>query len=91
MSNESQTRIESVVEAGANILVGFPLNYAANLAILPFWWDASNPYSSAFIVGLWFTVVSLLRQFLLRRYFNEKRFSRELTDRFMTWWRGVTT
>lgn len=68
-----QTRVGSFVEAWANILVGFSINFAANLIVLP-WFGFNVTPSDAFGIGLVFTVISLARSYILRRYFNGLRF-----------------
>jgi hypothetical protein len=65
-----QTRFGSFVESWANIVIGFSLNFGVNLATLPWLWDPSSPKLSAFKIGLVFTAISLVRSFLIRRYFN---------------------
>ena len=68
-----QTKFGSVVEASANIAVGFAVNWCANLVILPmFGFHLSG--GVAFEIGLWFTAVSLARQYVLRRWFNGLKF-----------------
>ena len=68
-----QTRVGSFVEAWANILVGFSVNWCANMLILPlFGYHVTG--GIAFEIGLWFTAVSLVRQYVIRRYFNGLRF-----------------
>ena len=69
----SQTRWGSFVEAWANILVGFSINFFANLWILP-WFGFNVTPSSAFLIGIVFTVISLLRSYVLRRWFNGLKF-----------------
>lgn len=70
----AQTKFGSFVEAWANIAVGFGINFGANLVLLPLLWDPSYPTHSAFAIGLCFTAISLIRQFLLRRVFNRAKF-----------------
>jgi hypothetical protein len=70
----SQTRKGSLVESTANIAVGFGINYGANLALLPVMWDAAHPAASSFHIGLVFTAISLVRSYVLRRWFNGLRF-----------------
>lgn len=70
----AQTKVGSIAEAWTNILIGFSLNWGVNILVLPWLWDAANPRSSAFNIGLVFTAVSLVRQFVLRRYFNGLKF-----------------
>lgn len=66
----AQSKLGSFVEAWANIAVGFTLNWCINLATLPLLWDSANPKSSAFYIGLVFTVVSCVRQYVMRRWAN---------------------
>lgn len=66
----SQTKKGSAIEAMTNILVGFPINFALNISILPFTWDNEHVVRSGLITGAVFTVVSFVRQVYLRRWFN---------------------
>lgn len=64
-----QTRIGSFVEAWANILVGFSINWVANMLVLPlFGFDVTG--AQAFGIGVIFTAISLARSYVLRRWFN---------------------
>lgn len=70
----AQTRLGSFVEAWANIAVGFGINFAANLAVLPLF-GFNVTASDAFGIGVIFTGISLARSYVLRRWFNGlKRF-----------------
>jgi hypothetical protein len=57
------------LEAVANIAIGFGINFAANLIVLPLF---GLPVSAgtAFHIGLVFTAISLVRSYVLRRVFN---------------------
>ncbi len=67
-----QTKLGSFAEAWANIAVGFAINFTANLLILPlFGFDVTA--GAAFGIGVIFTVISLARSYVLRRYFNGLR------------------
>jgi hypothetical protein len=69
----AQTKLGSFVEAWANIAVGFTINWCANMLVLPlFGFHVTG--SQAFGIGIIFTVISLLRSYLLRRYFNGLKF-----------------
>lgn len=70
----SQTRWGSFAEAWANIAVGFTINYIANLIILPLFGFHGLTAGKNFIIGVLYTGISLIRQFVLRRYFNGLRF-----------------
>ena len=66
-----QSRLQSLVEAWANVLIGFAINMAANIVVLPaFGYNVT--VSDAFGIGLVFTVISVARSYALRRWFNSK-------------------
>lgn len=65
----SQSQLASWVEAVANVLVGFGINYVANLIVLP-WFGYGVSASTAFHIGLIFTIISLVRSYVMRRAFN---------------------
>lgn len=66
-----QSRLASVVEAWANIVLGFSINYSANLLLLPLV-GAHLTVSSNFWLGCVYTAISMLRQVAVRRWFNER-------------------
>jgi hypothetical protein len=68
-----QTRMGSFAEAWANIAVGFGINFAANLAVLPLF-GLPVTAGDAFWIGVIFTAISLARSYVLRRWFNGLRF-----------------
>lgn len=70
----AQTWLGSIVEAKTNIAIGFILNYGLNLMILPVLFDPEHPALSSFYIGLVFTVVSVLRQLAIRRWYNARKF-----------------
>jgi O-antigen/teichoic acid export membrane protein len=73
----AQTKLGSFVEAWVNIAVGFAINWCANMVFLPMFGFTGLTASKAFGIGLVFTVISLVRQYILRRYFNGCRFGNE--------------
>jgi hypothetical protein len=70
----SQTWLGSIAEAKTNIAIGFGINYAANLVVLPLLFDPARPALSAFYIGIVFTVISVVRQLVIRRWFNGIKF-----------------
>lgn len=69
----SQTKTGSFVEAWANIVVGFSINWCANMIVLPYFgFNLSG--GTAFKIGVVFTVISLARSYVLRRWFNGLKF-----------------
>lgn len=61
----------ALIEAWANICVGFGINLAANFLLLPL--VGVHPSLSAnFWLGWPYTVVSLVRQYVIRRWFADR-------------------
>ena len=65
----SQSRVHSLIEAWANVGVGFVLSWLTNIIVLPLWGFHVSALASLQIT-LVFTVVSLIRSYVLRRVFN---------------------
>ena len=70
----SQTKLGSITEAWANIAVGFGVNFTANMVVLPLFGFTSLTLKNNFIIGAIYTVISLLRSYVLRRWFNGLKF-----------------
>lgn len=70
----AQTRFGSFVESWANIFVGFTINWTANMVFLPMFGFTSLTAAKAFGIGLVFTAISFVRQYILRRWFNGLKF-----------------
>lgn len=68
-----QSRFMSFVESLANILVGFGVAILSQVIVFPIF-GIHVPFVTNLWIGLWFTVISLIRQFILRRYFNGLKF-----------------
>ncbi len=66
----SQSKKGSFIEAWANVAIGFGINYGANIIFLPILWNPDKPYQAALYIGIAFTVISVVRSFVLRRVFN---------------------
>lgn len=68
---EGQTRRGSLLESLVNILVGYSVNFTANLLIFPlFGWHISTRENLT--LGVIYTGISLVRSYGLRRFFNHK-------------------
>lgn len=68
-----QTWWGSIVEAKVNIAVGFIIAYLANLIVLPlFGVVGNNPIKNLGITGV-FTLISIIRQLVIRRWFNSRK------------------
>lgn len=67
-----QTRLGSFVEAWINIFVGAGLAFAANI-LWSEWWGIKISHSQNFKIVVLMTVISFVRSYLLRRFFNKLR------------------
>jgi hypothetical protein len=65
------------MEALANIAVGFGVNFTANLLILPAFGFTSLTVRNNLVIGLLYTVISLGRSYILRRWFNGLKFGNQ--------------
>jgi hypothetical protein len=65
----SQTRRGSFIEACINVLIGFWINFAANLIILPLI-GFHITVSQNFFIGFLYTMISIARSYVIRRWFN---------------------
>lgn len=68
----TQTRLGSLIEALFNIAIGFFINFWANMAILPLFGFTTLTLETNLYIGLAFTVVSVIRQYVIRRWFNAR-------------------
>ncbi len=66
-----QTRLGSLIEVMINIAIGFAINWVANLYILPLY-GFEITGGQAFSMGLLFTVISVARSYVIRRWFNAR-------------------
>ena len=64
-----QTRLMSLVESVANIVVGYGVAVLTQLLVFPLFGLAVS-LGENLMIGLIFTVVSLARSYALRRLFN---------------------
>jgi membrane protein CcdC involved in cytochrome C biogenesis len=64
-----QSKTHSLVESVTNIIVGYFVALGAQLVVFPMF-GLSVPVRDNILIGLVFTVVSLVRSYVLRRIFN---------------------
>ena len=64
-----QSRFMSLVEASTNTALGFGVSVAANLLILPLFGFPIH-LGPALSIGAIFTLISIIRSYLLRRLFE---------------------
>ena len=68
-----QSRFNSFLETTANITIGYLVALLSQLLIFPHF-GINLPLSSNLLIGGWFTLISFLRGYILRRWFNGLHF-----------------
>jgi hypothetical protein len=62
-----QSKRHSIFEALSNVLIGYTIAVSTQIVLFPFF-DIHISVADDMKIGLWFTVVSLIRSYLLRRF-----------------------
>lgn len=66
-----QTRIGSLIESLMNIAIGYGVALASQIILFPMF-DIHITLTTNLWIGLWFTIISLIRSYVIRRWFNAK-------------------
>jgi hypothetical protein len=66
-----QTRKHSLIESLTNVLIGYLVALASQLIIFPLF-GIYVPLSDNILIGLWFTLISICRSYIIRRWYNGK-------------------
>lgn len=64
-----QSKLSSLIESIMNILIGYGVAIVSQLAIFPMF-DIYISISANLWIGAWFTAISLVRSYVVRRWFN---------------------
>lgn len=68
----TQPRLWSAVESVANVAIGYTVAIATQMAVFPLF-DIYASTQDHLMIGVIFTGVSLVRSYVLRRFFNRIR------------------
>ena len=66
-----QSKLQSLIESLTNILIGYLTALLSQVLIFPLF-DIDVSFQDNLLIGLYFTIISLLRSYLVRRYFNKR-------------------
>ena len=66
-----QTKKQSLIESLTNILIGYLTALLSQLLIFPLF-NIYVTFQDNLLIGLYFTIISLIRSYLVRRYFNKR-------------------
>ncbi len=66
-----QSRLGSLIESGINILIGYFVALISQIVLFPFFGIHVDLQTNLWI-GAWFTLISLARSYVIRRWFNAR-------------------
>lgn len=75
--NVTQTKFQSAIEACANTAVGYVVALLSQLVLFPAF-GIHIALTTNLAIGAWFTVISLVRSYVLRRWFNGLKFRKSV-------------
>lgn len=67
----NQTRIGSLIESFMNIAIGYLVALLSQIIIFPMF-DIHVSLSDNLLIGAYFTLISLVRSYVIRRWFNAR-------------------
>ena len=70
-----QSKLDSLIEASLNIFIGFVIAFISQLVFFPIV-GIEVTLDQNFILTVLFTLVSIIRIYIIRRYFNKKSHSK---------------
>jgi len=66
-----QTKLQSLLESLTNISIGYLVAVGSQFVLFPMF-DIHISVADNFIIGIWFTLISLVRGYAVRRWFNKR-------------------
>lgn len=66
-----QTKKHSLIESMTNAAIGYGVALLSQLLIFPLF-DIHVQFKDNIMIGLYFTVISIVRSYLIRRYFTKR-------------------
>jgi len=67
----NQTKLGSLIESLMNIFIGYGVALLSQILIFPMF-DIHISLSTNLWIGAWFTLISLVRSYVIRRWFNAR-------------------
>lgn len=64
-----QTRKHSIIESFVNVAIGYSVAVAAQVLVFPYF-GVIVPFKDNLMIGAMFTVISIVRSYIIRRFFN---------------------
>jgi hypothetical protein len=67
-----QSRCMSMIEVATNITIGLVVSFIIQIAIFKLY-DINISVTQNIEITIWFTVISIIRSYLIRRWFNSMK------------------
>lgn len=67
---KGQTKKHSVIEIGSGLIIGYVLAVVSQVYIFPYY-GINIPIQDNMAIAAWFTVISFIRSYFIRRWFNK--------------------
>jgi len=64
-----QSKFHSLIESFTNVIIGYFVSLLSQIIIFPIF-NINVSLKSNIYIGLWFTVISIIRSYCIRRLFN---------------------
>lgn len=74
-----QSKTQSLIESVFNVVIGYVVALFSQLAIFPLF-DIHIPLTDNLLIGAFFTIVSIIRSYVIRRLFNRKYTRNPIAD-----------
>ena len=66
-----QSRKNSFIESLTNVAIGYVIAFISQLVIFPIY-GGTFTFEQNLYIGLWFTLVNVVRSYIIRRWFTKK-------------------
>ena len=66
-----QSKMESMIETLTNVGIGWFISFIANMLVLPLFGYNIN-LTDGLLISIIFTIISIVRGYVVRRWFNSK-------------------
>jgi len=67
-----QSKKNSFIESLTNVFIGYAVAVISQIIIFPLF-GIYIPLGDNLLIGIWFTIISLTRSYIIRRWFNNKK------------------
>lgn len=80
----NQTKSESFFEASTGVAIGYVSAIISQVIIFPYW-DIDIEFTENLWIAAWFTVISLIRGYFVRRWYNRRHMKKMEVDEVNSW------